>query len=147
MRTVEHKFIRVVFEKDANDFEKSYNQTMEDLAAHDIEVAINTDREDGFCAIVKYSIEENLPEGIEDELQIRGIKITCADCPYLQETTDRRRKKKRNCEHAKFGYTFLDAPACNKFYNDLIRWFFDYQNEKKIKGATAEPAELPEHIL
>lgn len=117
---------KIVFAKTAATFEKKLNDAIEDLNDQHPEITISEQHPSGFLAYLKYTVSNRVPENLEDELQIRGIQIKCNDCPYLQRSNDCRRKK-FPCMYAPHQLTYADSPACNRFYEELIRMFLEYK--------------------
>ena len=138
MKYIEKEIYKILYDRTASGFEKKLNSAIEDLEDYNPKVTISESRPSGFLAYLTYTIEHKTPENVADELQIRGLSIKCEDCPYLERTQDRR-KKSFKCEFATYGKTFLDSPACNKFYEDLIAMFY-----KSKQYDHTEVKELPE---
>ena len=126
MKVLESKKYKIIYDKSASGFEKKLNDAIEQLNDHALEVNITEQHQNGVLAYIKYSNDVKIPESIADELELRGLQIKCADCPYIQKTDDQR-KKKFPCKYASYGSTFLDSPACNRFYEELIQMFYEYK--------------------
>ena len=126
MKYIENEKIKVIFDKDPNSFEKQYNKLMDSLNGHAAEINIDTSKPDGFCAVVRYSGKEIFSTE-DDSLTINGNVITCQCCPYLQISTDNRRKD-FPCKYAHYGSSRLDSRVCDKFKKDLL----DALMERKV---------------
>lgn len=147
MKDVTRYRIKVAYGKTPREFENSYNKIMDNLpSCRDIDEQVIDKHDKGLCMLIRYKEYEKIPETFEDELHIRGLEIHCKDCPYLQVTNDRRRKR-FPCIYATHGHSFLDSPVCNKFYEDLIKVFFELSKSRKSIGETnslPDFEELPE---
>lgn len=130
MKNVEKKKYKIVYDKSASGFEKKLNKAIDALEDFHPDITIDSNRQDGFLAYIIYTEDYKIPETLNDELEIRGISITCSDCPYMQRSNDHR-KKWFKCKYASYERTSIDSPACNKFYEDLIRYFIQYSMENK----------------
>ena len=133
MKYIDKKKYRIIYDRTASGFEKKLNDTIEDLEDYKPEVKISESRPSGFLAYLTYDETHKIPENLEDELEIRGLQIKCSDCPYMQRSSDHRRKS-FPCVYATYGKTFNDSPACNKFYEDLIKMFFEYKAKSKAEN-------------
>ena len=130
MKYIEKKIYRIIYDRTASGFEKKLNAAIDDLEDYEPEVTISESRPTGFLAYLTYTMEHRTPENIADELEIRGLKIKCQDCPYMKKINNQK-KKMFACEYATYGKTFKDSPACNKFYEDLIRMFYESRQTDK----------------
>ena len=131
MKYSEHKQYKIIYDKTASGFEKKLNDAIELLAEHHPEVTIDAQRQNGFLGYITYVKQVKIPETIGDELELRGLQIKCQDCPYIQRTPDKRRKS-FPCEYAPYGSTYLDSPACNIFYEELIQMFYAYKGKATV---------------
>lgn len=76
---------------------------------------------EGLIARIAYQEEENVPEDLADEYRMRGVNLTCYDCPYFGPTLNRdgsenRRAKKGTCPFKEFKIAYKDAAACNRLF-------------------------------
>ena len=133
MKSIENKKYRIIYDRTAAGFEKKLNDAIEDLDEYHPEVTISESRPSGFLAYLTYTVDKKIPENIGDELEIRGMQIKCQDCPYLERSQDNRRSN-FPCKYAPYGKTNLQSPACNKFYEDLIRIFYEYKEKSLVEN-------------
>lgn len=143
MKYNEVKKYKIIYDRSASGFEKKLNDAIADLSEHHPEITISEQRPTGFLAYLTYTESTTIPEDVGDELKIRGLQITCGDCPYLQRTNDNRRKKFR-CEFAPYKLTYTFSPACNKFYEDLIQMFLACKETESTKQLIREIPDIPE---
>lgn len=114
------KYIRrVVSSSDVRKYEQEFNKLADELS--DKSPTIQDVFENGtFSTIFTYETEEQIPESAKDRAELEGIRLTCADCPYMEDDGDKR-KRRFPCQFAEFGWTRSDTAACDKFYRDLMR--------------------------
>ena len=137
MKNVENKRYKIIYDLTASGFEEKINTALEDLEDYHPEITIDGKQQKGFLAYIVYSEDHKIPENVADEMEIRGLKIKCSDCPYLKRSADNRRKKFR-CDHAPHGITFIDSPACNRFYEELIQMFYEYKMKSLVENYQIE---------
>ena len=137
MKIIENKKYKIIYDRSASVFEKKLNTAIEDLEDHDLDITISDKRTSGFLAYIVYSENHKIPENVADEMEIRGLQIKCRDCPYLKRSADSRRKKFK-CDHAPHGITFVDSPACNRFYEELIQMFYEYKMKSLVENYQIE---------
>lgn len=78
-----------------------------------------------FYAQIKYTVNEQTPESLEDEYELLGARFTCGQCPYFKPTlkkdgTPHPTCRFGDCEHAEMGRTLKTMAACDKLY-ELIQ--------------------------
>lgn len=133
MKYYEVKRYKIIYDNKVTVFEKKLNDAIEDLRDKRPEINISESRPKGFLAYITYLECQKVPETLSDELELRGLQIKCNDCPYIQRTTDARRKRFK-CPYAPYGQTYLESPACNKFYEDLIQTFYEWKSKEIEKS-------------
>lgn len=78
-----------------------------------------------FYARIKYVVNTETPETIEEASAVEGVRFVCLQCPYFKPALREdgeidRRVKWGDCEHTELGRTAKTAPACEKLY-ELIK--------------------------
>lgn len=78
---------------------------------------------EGMIARISYTENVTVPEGLDDEYEQAGIRLTCSRCPLFQPTrksdgTIDKRAKWGGCEYSPlgFGQTSKTTRACNRLY-------------------------------
>jgi hypothetical protein len=66
---------------------------------------------DGFLAILEYTIPDDIPDDIREEMEMQGVKIRCMDCPHLVRVPDKR-VKHLQCDLGMRELTRADMRAC-----------------------------------
>ena len=79
---------------------------------------------DGLTARIAYQESEEEPETIAEEYQLRGVRLTCYDCPYFVPTlnldgSENRRAKKGGCPFKEHRLTYKDKAACDRLFEML----------------------------
>lgn len=107
--------LRVIHEETAEQFEKVFNTSMQELAECEPEVEFV--HELGFCAYLKYHEKENkkIVESVRDEFALEGICYHCRNCPHLKISDDRR-VKYGSCKYSPTRKVRKDQEACELFY-------------------------------
>ena len=115
MRTDKKLRVKVVREDNAEDFERKLNVILENVEDPEIE----WNKSMGFCAYVTYTEKEKVIEDIKDVFHNEGVHWHCRNCPYVERTTDKR-KKWVCCKIKTTGMTHLDSEACDFLYRQLL---------------------------
>ena len=76
---------------------------------------------EGLIARISYEEEFVEPESLEDEYRLKGVKLTCQDCPWFspmlkRDGTPNRAAKRGDCPFADYGMTSRDCSACDRLY-------------------------------
>lgn len=103
-------------EQTAAAFQERVNEALMTVASPRIEM----DRNVPFTCYIFYTEEKKEAETIADEYELAGCGHTCEECPHLERTGDKRRKKFR-CKYAEHGLSCLSMPACDKYYEEMER--------------------------
>ena len=79
---------------------------------------------EGLIARIQYEESVKIPESIEDEYELQGVKLTCQDCPYYETIlkTDGSvdgRIKYGECHFSETGRTYRDSLACDVLFQKL----------------------------
>lgn len=79
---------------------------------------------EGLIARIQYEESETVPECIEDEYELHGVKLTCQDCPFYSPTlkadgTIDGRIKYGVCPFTEYGRAYRDSRACNTLLQKL----------------------------
>lgn len=80
------------------------------------------DRVDGCTFFVYYTIDEEIPENNADRMKLRGLRLSCGDCPHCIREMTRfgepdMRKKTGFCD-LKERKIFFTSEACERRYNE-----------------------------
>jgi hypothetical protein len=79
---------------------------------------------EGLIARIQYTENESVPEGLEDEYELRGVRLTCQDCPFYEPIYKANgeldgRVKYGNCPYTEYGRTYRDRGACETLFSKL----------------------------
>ena len=90
---------------------------------------------EGMIARIQYTESEVVPESIEDEYELLGVRLTCEDCPFFTPSlkadgTEDKRAKMGGCPFMESKKTDRRTPACEKMFRML--------NEGRIKLCATE---------
>lgn len=103
--------------KDYDESARIFNEKMQEL----MEMKPRFER-DGNVFLIFYTVEEIVPEGLAEEMELQGIKHVCAECEHFKVPLNRHgqpdgRKKKILCERAHQLATPGDR-VCDIFYEE-----------------------------
>lgn len=90
MRYVSKTAVKVVAANTPEEFEEKLNKALEEIAGCKHELVFNLNA--GFCAYITYTSTAQIPETVEDEYELAGIRFYCADCPNYVRPFDGRVK-------------------------------------------------------
>lgn len=79
MRYVNQTAVKVVAANNPEEFETKLNNTLAEIAGCKHELVFNLNA--GFCAYITYTKTTEIPETVEDEYEMAGIRFYCVDCP------------------------------------------------------------------
>lgn len=118
MKVIEQEFIKVVHSEDPSEFEAKYNDAMKSLFGMEVQVDLDTAREKGFLAYLRYKVKSKVPESIRDEYELDGKAYYCKDCPFFK------RGKNKACRSAGCSKDIIRNAvdftcACDTFYELL----------------------------
>lgn len=116
MKYIDATKIKVIQSETATEFEENFNASMAELS--DKHPKYQLADVGTFVAYIIYEETTQIPEDIRDEYILRGEVFTCADCPYLNDTGDKR-VKYFDCEHSESEITRKTNIACNWFFTKL----------------------------
>ena len=79
---------------------------------------------DGLIAQISYTETTERPEDLLEEYALKGVRLTCQDCPYFNpilkaDGSEDKRAKIGDCEFAHYGRTYRDAQACEQLFNRI----------------------------
>ena len=79
---------------------------------------------EGMVARIKYIERETVPDCLADEYNLRGVNLTCQDCPFFQpllksDGSEDRRARWGDCHFAEYGQTTRDGKACDRLFQML----------------------------
>ena len=97
------------------------NEKLRELAGKSPEVTF-----EGMIARISYKQYITTPEDIQDEYAIKGVRLTCQDCPFFRPLLNKngsinRTAKRGDCQFAEYGTTTRDMPACERLFYMLNR--------------------------
>ena len=124
MRYVRKKRFRCIQAQDAYSFETEMNELLDVAGIPEVQYDPNLP----FTAYVLYTTETQVAETIAEEYELAGMGKKCGDCPHLENTGDKR-KKKFPCPYSKYGETMVTTAACNRYYEELEAGLFLAENE------------------
>lgn len=95
-------------------FELKMNEALQNLRNPDIRM----DHSKPFTAYIFYSIEYDIPESVTEAMEIiTGERHTCIECPALEISKDKR-KKRHQCTRRGWK-VHGDTPVCMEYYKIL----------------------------
>lgn len=100
----------------AAELAEKLTKTIGELKAKDPEVIWNLGN--GCSAFLLYYEDELIPEDLADELELKGIVYTCADCTHKRPETDGRKRYRYTCDR-KYPGTNPQDRACRWFYAEM----------------------------
>ena len=107
--------VKIVSANTEAEFEDKYNSTIQELSNYTPErLSFSLD---SLRAAIVYVEETRVPESVKEEYELDGINFTCAQCPYLERGSDKRRKR-WPCKYATYRMSSTDMIACDKFYRE-----------------------------
>ena len=110
------KQMKVVAAATPAEFERSFNEAMQELADKDPVYEL---RETGGSLWAVITFEQEFAETVADEYRLQGMRYFCYDCPLHDGMTDGRRRLV-SCQYADLVETRYDRPACEVFYRKLM---------------------------
>ncbi len=114
MKYVKQTHARVVAANTPEEFEMKLNKTLADIALAGSEPTIQFNCNVGFCAYITHETTTRVPENIEDEYELKGIRFTCGECPNWIQPIDGRVK-----------YSHCDVIGCNRKSSDsACEWLY-----------------------
>ena len=130
MKEIIKQRLKVVQSKDPQRFQDEFNDAADELQEYDPEIEL---KEEGgtHYAYFRYAMHKPVPETLEDEFSLAGIRHYCSDCPFLEIGHDARRKT-WPCKYSEFGESNMDRPACELFLKKLM------QGTVRVRGVDPE---------
>ena len=129
MKSERMKQMRCVSAPDPITFENAMNEALAGIADPDI----TFDRTRPFTAYIEYTVQRDLPECVQELLEMVCGQGYCRDCPCYEAPTDRRRKW-GECR-LKSKEVRADSPACEIYY---LR-----DDNVSVAGAASEVLQIP----
>ena len=79
---------------------------------------------EGLIARIQYTETVSEAEDIEDEYELRGVRLTCQDCPFYEPILKANgeldgRVKYGNCPYTEYGRAYRDSRACSTLFQKL----------------------------
>lgn len=111
---------KTVFSITPEEWDARVNAALDELEGYE---SLNIHREktqDGFLAVIEYTVRQYIPEDIREELQLKGVHYRCNECEYLMRVPDKR-VKHLECEKGMRDLTRADMDACMWRYEQDIR--------------------------
>lgn len=122
MKRIVKKKIKVVANKDPDQFQDEVNRLIDDLAhlKPSVDYNINTDT---YKALFQYELVEEVPETAQEECEEQGLRLTCNDCPRFEpmlnnDGTVKQTAKRGSCFRQPL--TRKDSTACEWFCSQLL---------------------------
>lgn len=96
-----YKQIRVVQNKDPDQFQREFNEIQKELSHLKPETIYDISA-DGYKAIIQYEVEVEEPETAQDEMSIQGFSFVCRECPKFKPVLNndgsiRKTRKRGSC--------------------------------------------------
>ena len=116
MKRLQIQQIEIVTGETVEIYNERLNKALRDLKGENVKVEFH--QTNPMFAYIRYTITEEIAEGLADEYELKGIRCTCRDCPLIQGTDDRR----RHYYWCKYKSIINGTDrACDEFYRMLIR--------------------------
>lgn len=111
--------LKVIEERNAQAFEKAYNDAMLNCAkwSPTSKVTINPGQ---YTAIIEYMEEVKIPEDVRDEFALNGVEYVCGVCPFFSLPDDKRVKKYLCTASGKHRLCNADSRACVWLYSQIL---------------------------
>lgn len=107
---------KIVHEFEIDKYEQLFNKASEELQGKVTE--IKEEVLNGELIAHFYYREEQIDEStmtVKDEFHLAGERYVCEQCPYMEQTDDKRVKRCK-CKFAHYGMTRKDSECCELFY-------------------------------
>lgn len=127
MKHLKKPKLKVVAASCGEEFEERCNEVMDELTKKGIVPRVEFPNA-LFTAYITYEETVAIPETCEDELELRGIRYTCGDCPKYEPPEDRRTKYTR-CIYSPYRVS-REAAACEFFCKQVMQGRWIPQGEK-----------------
>lgn len=93
---------------------------------------------DGLTARICYTERFDVPEDLEDEFGLMGLRMTCSMCPFFEPTEKKdgtvdERTKRGKCPCANYGIAFSNGPVCDTFFKMLNDGGFELCLKKQVR--------------
>lgn len=133
MRRESYQQYAIVAADSAQELTEQLNAKLKELKGCNPKVTF-----EGLIARICYIETVDISEGLSDEYETVGVKLTCQDCPLFEPLTKANgtidlRAKKGSCPFAQFGRTSRDAKVCDKL--------FELMNSGEVRLCLAESEE------
>lgn len=81
---------------------------------------------EGMIARISYTESIRICEDLIDEYALKGVRLTCQDCPFFNPLRNKdgsvnRAAKRGDCPFAEYGTTNRDRMACERLFQMLNR--------------------------
>jgi len=96
------------------EFERLLNERLAEIGKFNPQITFNTN--EGHCAYLVYTQEVRVADNARDTLELQGVFITCADCPYLTDEVNS--KGHYRCAR---GHTSPEQRACLWFSDRFLK--------------------------
>lgn len=116
MKVIEKKKIMTVQAKNAEEFDRKFDEASDRLEQEDVELRWDAAP---MCVHFLYTERVKIPETVAEEFKLQGITYYCKDCPHLQKGKDRR-ERSHGCRYAEYGTVTDYTPACEFFLKQVL---------------------------
>lgn len=116
MKEREIRQVKTITAGSLKEFDELYNSTAQELGVSITEVKDI----DATTSRFYYTMTSRRSETLADDFMQHNVICHCSDCPFLEITTDARRKT-FPCKYSKYGETRVDALACEMFYQEAVK--------------------------
>lgn len=118
MRTQGGKRTKIIVAQTAEEFESRLNKELAALDKQRTKYELQFNHGLGFCAYIISEVQTLIPETVEDEFELIGVRHKCIECPLWVHPTKGNVKYTR-CEIVG-GIRGMNSPCCEHFYQGLL---------------------------
>ena len=116
MKTITRKKCRTVTAANPADFDRAFNEASTEIGEN---VELEWEKTMPLTVHLIYTEQETIAETIAEELELRGERYFCKDCPY-SEKPENGRSGIKGCTKGVPGVVDY-TPACELFLKDLVQ--------------------------
>lgn len=118
MTTHGGKRTTIIVATTAEEFQDKLNKALAKLDAQRTKYTLEFNHSLGFCAYIVSEHQTLIPENVEDEFELIGVRHKCGECPHWVHPT------KGNVKYTRCpvvgGIRGMNSPCCEQFYDMLL---------------------------
>ena len=118
MTTHGGKRTTIIVATTAEEFQDKLNKALAKLDAQRTKYTLEFNHSLGFCAYIVSEHQTLIPENVEDEFELIGVRHKCGECPHWVHPT------KGNVKYTRCpvvgGIHGKDSRCCEQFYQELL---------------------------